>query len=110
MEKLVTDLIRLNATVIVLSATLTAAHKRRLLQAAGINNDSLPPMTPTDPYPTITLACRDNAGQCKAMVQPVIWEITRKTITLDHRSRNDENVWRETCEAALSGACVLETD
>lgn len=106
-EKLVTDLIRLNATVIVLSATLTAAHKRRLLQAAGISNDSLPAMTPTDPYPTITRACRDSAGQCQARVQPVIWETPRKIITLDHRSRNDESVWREACEAALSGACVL---
>lgn len=106
-DKLVADLTRLNATVIVLSATLTAQRKRDLLLSAGVEEDALPAMTADDGYPMITSATREAEGRMTAAVKEVPWEEKPKTIMLDHRTQEDVGIWEEACEAACAGACVL---
>lgn len=107
-ERLVADLLRLNATVIVLSATLTAERKRALLASAGVAPDALPPMSPQDAYPMITFAAREPGGAWVTEARPVEGEETPKTVTLEHRTgEEDAAVWEEACEAAERGACVL---
>ena len=106
-DHLVADLMRLNATVIVLSATLTAQRKRDLLLSAGVEEDALPAMTEDDGYPMITSATREAEGRMTAAVKDVPWEETPKTIRLDHRTQDDGGIWEEACEAARAGACVL---
>jgi CRISPR-associated endonuclease/helicase Cas3 len=106
-NKLVADLTQLNATVIVLSATLTAHRKRDLLLSAGVEKDALPDMTPDDRYPMITSAIREAEGRMRAAVENVPGEEIPKTIMLDHRTQNEASPWEEACEAALAGACVL---
>jgi CRISPR-associated endonuclease/helicase Cas3 len=104
-ERLVADLMRLNATVIVLSATLTAERKRTLLASAGVSETALPEMSPDDPYPMITFATRDETWRTD--VKPVEWKETPRAVSLDHRDADDGNVWVEACDAARDGACVL---
>lgn len=106
-DRLVADLMRLNATVIVLSATLTAERKRGLLRSAGVGEAALPRMSPEDEYPMITCALRDEDGAWNATVKDVPWEDAPKTVTLDHRAADDRKIWAEAGDAARAGACVL---
>jgi CRISPR-associated endonuclease/helicase Cas3 len=106
-DHLVADLMRLNATVIVLSATLTAQRKRELLLSAGVEECALPAMTAHDGYPMITSATSEAEGRMTAAVKEVPWEEAPKAIMLDHRVQDDAGIWEEACEAARSGACVL---
>ena len=106
-DHLVADLMRLNATVIVLSATLTAQRKRDLLLSAGVEEGALPAMTADDGYPMITSATREAEGPMTAAVKDVPWEEAPKTIKLYHRTQDDAGIWEEACQAARAGACVL---
>jgi len=106
-DHLVADLMRLKATVIVLSATLTARRKRELLLGAGVAEAALPPMSAADGYPVITSAVREVDGRWVAAVKDVAWEEAPKKISLDHRSREETGIWTEACAAAQAGACVL---
>jgi CRISPR-associated endonuclease/helicase Cas3 len=106
-DRLVADLIRLNATIIVLSATLTASRKRELLLSAGVLEDAVPVMSEKDGYPMITSATRDAEGRMTTSIREVPWEEPLKTILLDHRMQEDAEVWEQACQAAEAGACVL---
>lgn len=106
-DRLVSDLMRLNATVIVLSATLTARRKRDLLLSAGIAEQTLPAMAADDGYPMITALTRGAHGEPLAEVREVAWDEESRNIHLEHRNRDDSGIWEEACCAAAAGACVL---
>lgn len=106
-DRLVADLIRLNATIIVLSATLTASRKRELLLSAGVVEDAVPVMSERNGYPMITSVTCDADGRMTSSIMEVPWEEPLKTIHLDHRMEEDAEVWEQACEAAKAGACVL---
>jgi len=102
-EKLVTDVLQLGATVIVLTATLTAEYKRQLLLAAGVTEERMPPMSPDDAYPMITCAYSDGVP----ITMAPSFDGPRKEVAIDYRSNSDVRVWTEAVAAASAGACVL---
>ncbi len=106
-ERLVADLARLNATIIVLSATLTAERKRALLTSVGVGEKHLPAMSPADDYPAITFATRAEGVWSAGVKTGFTRKETPKTVELEHIAPDDAEVWREACEAAANGACVL---
>lgn len=106
-NRLVHNLMRLRATVIVLSATLTARRKTELIHSAGVPTSGCPEASPTAPYPMITSAVRAPNGAIEVAVDAVPWDGAFRTVSLDHRQADDPAVWEETTAAAESGACVL---
>ncbi|MGE3310740.1 MAG: hypothetical protein AB7O66_12285, partial [Limisphaerales bacterium] len=105
-NSLVRDLMSLRATVIVLSATLTARRRRELLTSAGVASLDGPESSPLDPYPMITSATRGTNGVIEVSADAVPWDAADRTVELSHRAADHPRVWDEAVGAAEFGACV----
>jgi CRISPR-associated endonuclease/helicase Cas3 len=93
-------LLHAGCTVLVLSATLTAARRASLVAAAGAVEQNSP-----QDYPLITQV---RAGSGEARHLPVHGENTRcLRVNLEHLTASDPSVWERAVHAAADGACVL---
>ena len=98
-DNLVAWLLETGCTVVVLSATLTAARRRQLVEAAG---GTEPPTTPSD-YPLITKVVDRTATH-----HPVADATMREQVVrLEHLAAADQTLFGRVASAARAGACVL---
>ena len=94
---LIRELVNLRCTVIILSATLTAARRRELLDAAGIKETT----APAD-YPLVT--CGTSGNECRHLTPE--WSSTKK-ISLRPAVISDEETIAELIRRAEAGQHVL---
>jgi CRISPR-associated endonuclease/helicase Cas3 len=99
-DRLVKWLLELGGSVVILSATLTAARRASLVAAAGANEAA-----PTDAYPLITKVAAGAASAVHVGVPCGSARVTRVGVAL--RAADDEGWSAEVAAAANAGACVL---
>ena len=93
-------LLQAGCTVLVLSATLTAARRATLVAAAGAVESIIP-----QDYPLITQV-RTGSGDVRHL--PVTDEIPRRVeVKLEHWTAGDPGIHERAAGAAAAGACVL---
>lgn len=100
-DRLVTWLLEVKCTVIILSATLTAARRKALVTAAGAAE---PPLPAPVPYPMITKVVSNQATHHAVPGPPAKETHVRIKAIPAHR---DEEMLRHAATAASAGACVL---
>lgn len=98
-DNLVAWLLETGCTVVVLSATLTAARRRQLVEAAGATE---PPTIPCD-YPLITRV----VGRTAAHHPVADATIREQVVRLEHLAAADQALFARVASAARAGACVL---
>ncbi|MGB0744099.1 MAG: CRISPR-associated helicase Cas3', partial [Opitutales bacterium] len=101
-DRLVEHLIKAGGTVIILSATLTAARRAELVKAAG----AIEPPAP-DAYPLIT---KVSAGAQQAEHRTQSTCSGSQIVQLRHhtlRPENEDSIWREVAEKVEAGANVV---
>ncbi|MDB6134161.1 MAG: CRISPR-associated helicase, Cas3 family [Verrucomicrobiales bacterium] len=93
-------LLHAGCSVLVLSATLTAARRAALVAAAGAVENGF-----SKDYPLIT---KVSSGSQEAVHIPVDGEVPRRlTVSLKHLPAGDPDIQERAVEAAARGACVL---
>lgn len=99
-DRLVSWLIELGGTVIVLSATLTAARRASLVEAAGGREQTTP-----DAYPLLTKVATGNPlAEHFPIATP---QDAEREVGIRMVPANDELWMNEVASAARNGACVL---
>lgn len=101
-DRLIRYLIKAGATVIILSATLTAQRRREMVQAAGAIEAAS-----SDAYPLITKVA---TGTNQAIHIPVPCELPTKTIYLRHEhldGSKQDNFWDDIAAKVEAGANVV---
>lgn len=101
-DRLIEYLLPAGATVIILSATLTAARRGELVAAAGAVEPG-----PCTAYPLVTKVA---TGEDTAIHVPVNDPIPPKTVELQHHTltaASADDYWQALADAVLSGANVV---
>ena len=101
-DRLIEFLLPTGATVIILSATLTAARRSALVAAAGASESAAP-----DIYPLITKVA---AGDSNASHIEVIEPVREKTVEIQQLTLSPENdtaYWQSIADRVVAGANVL---
>lgn len=102
-DRLIAYLLPVGSTVIILSATLTAARRAELVAAAGATE----PEAPTEAYPLITKVA---TGDTTASHHPVTDPTPEKPVELHHEAltlEDTEAYWQTIADAVLAGANVV---
>ncbi len=87
-------------TVLVLSATLTAARRAALVAAAGASEPPAP-----DAYPLITRVATGSGIAAHHIIDD--GAPRESSVALEHHSAADAGLWSRAVQAAEAGACVL---
>lgn len=100
-DRLIRHLIKAGSTVIILSATLTAARRRELVQAVGAEENET-----SDAYPLITKVA---AGATTAELIPVNNDLQEKTVRFENFFQTDDNeaYWEGIAAKVEAGANVV---
>lgn len=99
-DRLVKWLIEIGGTVVVLSATLTAARRASLVEAAGAQEQNAP-----SDYPLVTKVASGSSSAVHFSIDGP--RPTERRVSIETRKANDDCWMTEVAHAANQGACVL---